>query len=99
MNLNRSGHQILRHCEAPTGPRGARPDDRLRAEAIQSVSGALDCFAPLAMTAILAGVAIHLIHHAQMSRTHERSWSECAAGWRDPQARAMRQAAIHAWSQ
>src|SRR6185312_14635370 len=25
-----------RHCEEPTGPRNARPDDRLRDEAIQS---------------------------------------------------------------
>ena len=26
----------IRHCEEPTGPREARPDDRLRDEAIQS---------------------------------------------------------------
>jgi len=25
-----------RHCEAPTGPREVRPDDKLRAEAIQA---------------------------------------------------------------
>jgi len=27
---------LLRHCEEPTGPREARPDDRLRDEAIQT---------------------------------------------------------------
>jgi hypothetical protein len=27
----------VRHCEEPTGPREARPDDRLRDEAIQTV--------------------------------------------------------------
>ena len=39
-----------RHCE-PTGPRGARPDDRLR-EALQSHAMTLDCFVAslLAMT-------------------------------------------------
>ena len=36
-SLGRS-HLPRRHCEAPTGPREARPDDRLRAEAIQSQS-------------------------------------------------------------
>src|SRR5215472_7101170 len=29
----------IRHCEGPTGPREARPDDRLRDEAIQSLLG------------------------------------------------------------
>jgi hypothetical protein len=36
-------------CEESTGPREARPDDRLRDEAIQRVAG-MDCFASLAMT-------------------------------------------------
>src|ERR1043166_8973419 len=41
-----------RHCEEPTGPAHlGRPDDRLRDEAIHgSASGAMDCFASLAMT-------------------------------------------------
>jgi hypothetical protein len=36
-----------RHCEEPTGPRVARPDDRLRDEAIQTFLRVeiLDCFA------------------------------------------------------
>src|ERR1700738_3270659 len=29
---------LFRHCEEPTGPRKARPDDKLRDEAIQTVS-------------------------------------------------------------
>jgi hypothetical protein len=37
-----------RHCEELTGPREvARPDDRLRDEAIQNCAAALDCFAEL----------------------------------------------------
>jgi len=40
-----------RHCEEPTGPREARPDDRLFDETIQSrVLWLLDCFAAPAMT-------------------------------------------------
>jgi hypothetical protein len=42
---------IFRHCEEPTGPRKARPDDRLRDEAIHlSPRGEMDCFASLTMT-------------------------------------------------
>jgi hypothetical protein len=50
----------IRHCEAPTGPaRSGRPDDRLRAEAIQSpVLWHLDCFASLAMTMCLSDALI-----------------------------------------
>jgi hypothetical protein len=45
---------FLRHCEEPTGPRKARPDDRLRDEAIPgSASGGMDCFASLAMTSLI----------------------------------------------
>jgi hypothetical protein len=41
-----------RHCEL-TGPRGARPDDRLREEIHAATSGNVDCFVALllAMTA------------------------------------------------
>jgi hypothetical protein len=28
----------IRHCEEPTGPREARPDDKLRDEAIQTLN-------------------------------------------------------------
>jgi hypothetical protein len=35
---------LVRHCDVPTGPRKARPDERLSDEA-------MDCFASLAMTA------------------------------------------------
>jgi len=40
-------------CEEPTGPAFGRPDDRLRDEAIHSLSfhGGMDCFAALAITA------------------------------------------------
>ena len=42
---------IERHCEEPTGAaRSGRPDDKLRDEAIQNLSAALDCFASLVMT-------------------------------------------------
>jgi uracil phosphoribosyltransferase len=42
---------VRRHCEEPTGPaRSDRPDDKLRDEAIQNGTAALDCFASLAMT-------------------------------------------------
>jgi hypothetical protein len=46
------GNAFVRHCEEPTGPREARPDNRLRDQAIQTVSAdaLLDCFASLAMT-------------------------------------------------
>jgi hypothetical protein len=46
-----SNRPLWRHCEEPTGPREARPDDRLREEAIHiATSGKMDCFASLAMT-------------------------------------------------
>ncbi len=52
----RSASLFLRHCEEPTGPaRSGRPDDRLRDEAIQNRTVALDCFASLAMTAGIVG--------------------------------------------
>jgi hypothetical protein len=43
---------LVRHCEESTGPREARPDDRLRDEAIHISLAArsMDCFAALAMT-------------------------------------------------
>src|SRR6185437_14079413 len=48
---SRRGDADARHCEEPTGPREARPDDRLRDEAIHaSASDEMDCFASLAMT-------------------------------------------------
>src|SRR4051794_20221503 len=40
----------LRHCEEPPGLASGEPEGRLRDEAIQSLSLALDCFASVAMT-------------------------------------------------
>src|SRR5439155_14592169 len=54
-----------RHCEEPTGPREARPDDRLRDEAIHLSAmprGRMDCFASLAMTGRESLAALAFLH-------------------------------------
>src|SRR6185437_922546 len=51
VRARRPGRRMRPSLRGANGSRERAPDDRLRDEAIQSLLAALDCFAPLAMTA------------------------------------------------